>query len=502
MQPNIKIDENNSIILSYHFLYDNTIVMKGIKDKTIINNNLEYENLLNYVDRLYSKNKIFEFKNISGNKLFILNNKYKLLHELKIIKIYIQFFSNNIAFLNIELNSNEKDISRLYDINKRLTSFYTKKVETYITIGDDNLHKIDKKCVKNNLKDYVNLYNPDINKKPNDYPFSNNNDLKHFKGRVGPSSEEKYCITIDNDNILNDNYHFNINRHYLYFENHIKLIKKEKKEHKKIYYINYNTFITSLIIKYVKPNDGVLFYDNFNPIATNYINSYITLSCDSDIFKDEYNNNFISFEPLLSSKTNKGKYLFNIDYFNIYQSQTDIFTIGNSHNIVNILDKNIDINIKNNKKSMHFYTYQLSQLQRVSILRIINASILNIENIVGNISIIDRIKKSWKSFKMTNKTISDYSNFLTNINFSIISNSSSIDNSYQFFRKCNEVNLLTSQWNNISFKLKDSKSILLYVLGKYAIFAIISLILLSIYSKDIINYIETLVLIFFKITIL
>ena len=497
MSKEMKIDTGTTINLSYNFLYEEESVFDGVKDGSIKDSDLKYENLLNYVDRLYKKNKIFHYDNVDGKKLYLYDKKKFKSYELIIKDIYILFFENNMAFLNLKLKYMGEDLEELYKINKSLTNFYTKIDQTFVAVGDKNHNIINMSSeeYENGIKKYENIppetneekpllktfkidknskiysafiktYSPVVKK---DYPFANedaSDELKSFQDRVGPTKVDKNIIHLQNE----EDYEGEVNEHYLYFQNQQKLNKKIKKEEKQLRYIDYDTFITSLIIKYVKPNNGVLFYDNFNPIATNYINSYITISCDSSMIKEAVNDNFLSFEPLISSKPLKGKCITNPDYFNIFQSQSDMFTIGNSHNIVHILDNCIEKNtlksIKDRKASAHFYTYQLSQLQRSSILRIINASILNVNDIVQERTLYRKIIDSYKTYRMINKSVEDYAKYLTNINFSIISNSSSMDNSYQFFRKCNEVGMLNDQWGKVSLKLKDSKTIIGFILNE------------------------------------
>lgn len=568
MDAKTEIEKGASIILSYNFLYDVEVLKEGLNAKTITKNDLEYENLLNYVDRLYVKTKISYYKALDGKKLYLYDEKKKKSFKLDIEKIYILFFENNTAFLNIKLKYADSNLEDLYQINKHLTTFYTKANQVYVRVGDDNCNALsvpledfekslkrrenrdclerfetDKKSfqesgspylqnqesrykivkkggavfVNTNFDDNITLreslykeftesYSP-INKRhgeKNDYPFSVDYDKSYnmasFPDRIGPVKEERRKISKQNeepiwlqkriDNLVAENKRdsaqtelcelrrerikeykrkleasfLGVNEHYLYFENQQTLSALEK-EKNKLRYVDYDTFITSLIIKYVKPNKGVLFYDNFNPVATNYVNSYITLTCDGDAIDREAANNFVSFEPLISSKIKKGGKIAKPDYFEIYQSQSDMFAIGNSHNMVHILDKK-NKDMVTNKKEQHFYAYQLSQLQRSSILRIINSSVLNITDIAEKTSLRNRVNDSRKSYLMISESVEKYTKFLTNINFSIISNSSSVDNSYQFFRRCNEVDELTNQWGKVSVKLADSKKILEIILNE------------------------------------
>jgi len=531
------IQEGTSIILSYNFLYDEESVNKGFEKGEIIKNDLHYENLLNYVDRLYEKNKIFYYKDVRGKKLYIYNKKDKKFYWVAIEDIYILFFDNNMAFLNLKLEYEGSSLEELYSINKHLTTFYTKADDQiYVAVGDDNFNQLnmdierfEKECNdliqdKNNLENLLkevqknkqelfesngkskkneklnfkiiknaNLvilnddigrgideiyikFEPDISKNP--IPFSDEELLQEYKDRVGPTIKEKKEIEQQN----REEDFSEINQNYLYFENQQALTKKIKKEQNRLRYINYNTFISSLIMKYVKPNNGVFFYDNFNFIATNYINSYITLSCHSSLIDEAVENNFLYFEALISSKIKRGKKIVQADYFKIFQSQADIFTIGNSHNIVHILDDSLNKAIKNRKKSDHFYTYQLSQLQRNSILKIITASILNINKIAENELFRDKIINIYKTYFMINNSIDNFKKFLTNINFSTISNSASMDSSYKFFRECNDVEKLVSQWGTISFKLKDSRTTIEFIINESKVLFVLMTISVLIYS--------------------
>ena len=326
------------------------------------------------------------------------------------------------------------------------------------------------------LDRYYPVYTPYKSQEQRDYPYSGENH-DGFKGQVGPLEKEKTSIENQNKNMfksIKEEY----NRHYLYYENQYKLVNQRYDDESIFEFIHYDTFITSLILKFVKQNKRLMYYDNFNPISTNYINSYITLVCDN--LDGEYENNFLSFEPLLNSKASKGKKITNSDFFHIYQSQVDIFTLGNSHSILHLIDKDAK-DIKNNKETTHFYTYMLTTIQRNFILNIITSSIVNINNIENStINMKD-------SYKQLSSTLNKYNMFLTNYNFKIISNSASVDNSYNFFRKCNEVDKLAAQWSSISFKLKDFKSIISHILykspKKLALFILIFIVGFNLFNR-------------------
>ena len=168
----------------------------------------------------------------------------------------------------------------------------------------------------------------------------------------------------------------------------------------------------------------------------------------------------------LNSKASKGDKITKSDFFEVYQSQADMFTLGNSHSIVHILDKKAK-DIKNNKETTHFYTYLLTTVQRNFILNIINSSIVNINNLGEKTSSISDVKHT---FLQLLNTMDKFNTFLTNYNFKVISNSSSVDNSYNFFRECNEVDKLTSQWTAISFKINNWKKILSHILQKRPVY--------------------------------
>lgn len=562
MNTDINI-EDGSIILSYSFMYDEDTVKKN-HDKE--NDLPKIENLLSYTDRLFANNKIKKYMKQSVS-LYCKETIYKL----KIDDISILFFENKIAILYIKISSLDDclDIEKLYNINKALTSFYTKKNDSYLYIGkgDPLLIKLPiekfttkveevKNRVKNNdqwnsdimiealknevpknkiifedeyikLKNIENkkeketiieveikkyndfikafceenylLYTPHVGKfkKPYEkdekakrakraYPFSD--EYKEFKGRVGFSLNEKSQIKEQNEELNKElnkeqNEEFNLdkikyNPHYLYFEILQKLTEHKRKKDHIFEFIHYDTFITSLIMEYVKPNKDFQYYDTFNPRGTSYINSYITLTCDAEIINKEYENNFISFEPLISSKTVKGKNITNPEFFNIYQSQADIFTIGNSHNIVHIIDKDTS-NMKANKEE-HFYVYLLTCMQRSYILNIINSSIVNLNYLDKNN--INPLKMK-SAYKKLSDAINDYNNYLTNVNFTVISNNSSVDSSYNFFRECNEIDKLTNQWSNVSKRFNDWKSILSHVLSRYPVLSVLAVVIFGLAIK-------------------
>ncbi len=533
MNTDINI-EDGSIILSYSFIYDEDTVKKINVDE---NELPKIENLLSYTDRLFANNKI---KKYDKETVFLYFKE--TIYKLKIDDMNILFFENKIAILYIKLLSKDfSNLKKLYNINKALTNFYTKKNDSYLYIGEENPSEIklpikefetkiqgmqeekiiDAPCsdiitalketeilknkviyendaikIKkiqndNELKIYTTIkkynkftktfseghhlfYNPhDEDKKA--YPI--NDAYKKFKGRVGFSCDEQNKITEQNKEFDLDK---ECNRHYLYFDNQKILTEKKRKKEHIFDFIHYDTFITSLIMEYVKPNEGFQYYDTFNPGATSYINSYITLKCDSEVINKEYTNNFVSFEPILSSKTSKGKKITNPDFFNIYQSQADIFTIGNSHNIVHIIDKDVDSNMKTNKEKDHFFVYLLTSMQRSFILNIINSSIVNINNLEKNNFNPSKIRKTYQKLS---DALDDYNSYLTNVNFKVISNNSSVDSSYSFFRKCNEIDKLTSQWDIVSLKFNGWKSILSHVLNKHPTIFILTIVTFGLVIK-------------------
>jgi len=566
---NIKIDKC-SIILTYSFLYDECVVKKAAEDKKI-KNLPKVENLLNYVDKLFEKNRAITLLDTKKNIYLYAG----IIYELKLEKAEIYFFDNNIAFLYLKLTPLTEDLQSLYHINKALTTFYTKKSDDYIYLGvkDPSSLNLEKKefleivnAIKVNTKEdkilkdkkneileefhkehelfneyysdnYISLkeienerllveismeneftkafykiyiaknkkyelYSPheknddsfDENQEeifkdrasyckniftrafykifiaknnescyPHEtphYPFDKSRE-KTFKDRVGYCKKEFKNINQQNEEFTQENIG---NRHYLYFENQQKLAEDTEK----FDFIHCDTFISSMVMKYLKKNDGTLYYDNFNPIATNYVNSYITLICDAEIINDEYKKNFVSFEPLISSKTNKGSKITQSDFFHIYQSQADIFTLGNSRNILHILDKKAKL-MKSNKEHDHLFVYLLTSVQKIFLLNIINSSIVQNQKL-----------NTIKIYSWLSKAKDNYNRFLTNYNFKVISNNSSVDSSYHFFRKCNRVDELSSQWNDVSFTFDDSKSILGHIIKLHPVLTIFITIIVSI----------------------
>jgi hypothetical protein len=541
---------DGSIILSYSFIYDEESVPTGGDLPKV-------ENLLSYADRVFEKNRIYKYENLKDNYfedivLRVEGRKFETF-KLRVEDVNILFFQDNIAILYIKITPSTKDLKSLYKINRALTQFYTKQKsnDAFIYFGKEKFEDIKislqqfqehlgeflqnekiknanrqlcedmLKATKNVVSTYQEVfkhkslqlatylskereemikielleineftqmlldtyyptYTPYISQDKKEYPLSGEK-IDDFSGRVGIVEEEREALEKQESQ-----------RHYLYFENQLKLVNKSAKEGK-YEFVHYDTFITSFILKYVAVNSRLKYYDNFNPLSTSYINSYITLVCEG--IEDEYENNFISFEPLVNSKASKGKKITNSDFFNTYQSQADMFTIGNSHSIVHILDKNVE-NLKNNKETTHFYTYLLTTTQRNFILNIISTSIVNINNI-GDQKV--SLKDTIHNFQQLTKTLDKYNTFLTNYNFKIISNSSSVDNSYNFFRKCNEVDKLTSQWSAISFKMKDWKSILSHILHKKPLYLfgimMIALALLNVFNhiiNDLFNLLPSL----------
>ena len=505
--------EYGSIILSYSFIYNQEKVKK-CKDTLP-----KVENLLSYVDSLFKNNKIHKY---DKQKVYLYQNEK--IYTLSIEKMEIIFFEDSvdIATLYIKLVPDNVDLKELYHINRALSRFYSKEAkDRFIYLGSDPRNiKLSLEEFKSNIQELIELdetlvqtllesietkeipknkiifkdenielkkivtsngvsldfktikeskftkafcklnytfYNPHETKikKKCCYPF--NGDNQGFPGRVGFDKDE-YQEICSNNSVCDQEH----NRNYLYFNKQKEIAQKLRKEQGIYEFIHYDTFITSLITEYVKPNEGFMYYDTFNPTGTSYINSYITLSCDSKTLNDEYDKNFISFEPLISSKVVVGNTIKRDDFFKTYQSQADMFTLGNSHNIVHIVDTKAK-DIISRKENVHFYVYLLTVVQRNFILNIITSSIINIKDVeTKNI----RIKDIFHSYKKLSATLDNFNTFLTNYNFKVISNSSSVDNSYEFFRECNEIDKLSSQWGTVSSKFKDWKSVLAHILRR------------------------------------
>jgi hypothetical protein len=532
---NINIDDC-SIILTHSFIYDEDVV----NSEDDIGEFPNIDNLLSYVKAINKevkvKSKIFTHDNIT-----LYGKKENIAYNLNIEDTKIYFFDNNIAFLYIKITPTQKDLESLYNINRMLTSLYKKDRDSYVYIGkktpfknkpcptisttkkksieylkvnnsykkykayiNELINKISENTIENKyffeddrlkikfikntqqiwieivkydtltkaiLKLYVEdnkeifqFYTPhNEDKSQRDYPLTTCSLDDEVKGRVGLTKDEKKKLSENSGN-----------KHYWDIEKHIFAVEEEKDIYS---FINYDTFITSLILKYVKHNDSIFYFDNFNPLATKYINSYITLTCESKVLDDEYENNFISFEPLLSSKVNKGNKLTNADYFNIYQSQVDMFTIGNAHNIVHILDTKAK-DIKANKEQDHFHTYLLTNVQRVFILNIINNSISHNKNILG--TGIREIINKYNIFSMTRKK---FTNFMTNYNFQVISNSSSIDKSYSFFRKCNDIDKLFEQWRLVSARFTTWRDVIAHISKVHPVLLVLFVALIPIVIK-------------------
>lgn len=538
-----------NIKLSFPFIYSkeklNSPIQKDAYKEIGIAENHHPENLLSYVDRLYSKNRVCRYKNFPTNMQLYNHNKNEMF-LLDIEEITINFYTDNIAFLNIWFKVQFSTLEELYKINKYITSIYTKTSasnQVFVHLGNQSslkikikkeefqkryleyfkkddrvaiekllqsdkahekvlLHEIEFKKYTNDNQEFIEiskLNSSAISKKilnrysqehlsfyspyqegKKDYPFSpsDRDEEKIFKGRVGFNETEKLKIQEMNKKFNGEKIDEKINQHYIYFENQLKIFENKKK------FIHYDTFITSLILEFVKLNSGYMFYDNFNPLATSYLNNYIVLEIDNTTLKQEMQQNYISYEPLISIKTNRGTTIDSMDYFEAFQSQTDIATIGNSHSIVHLIGAQ-NKSIVNNKLTSHYFTYQLTLFQRVKILNIINQTILNNDAK----RYFEKMLKSYKNMRAINNQIDEYKKYLTNYNFSVISNSASVDASYKFFRACNNIDKLTNQWNTISYKFGDIEDIFSHTFGFIAII-ILTLPLLYAYGKNFWEFIE------------
>jgi len=524
MNEKDSIIDEGSIILSYTFKYEENII-QDIKNKEgknkVFSKMPKIGNLLSYADRILDESIEYNYPQLENKEIVLrIDNDFFPLH---ISYAKIAFFQNNMAILYFKIDLKKLTLLTLYKINRALTQFYMKEknedvslyfgskkiqgikiqlsdfqqdlekncqklkeyetiknsidieVERFTTVYKNNYFKINKymdsinnrpmiriDIIKNNaftkqlLTKYYPIYSPYQEDSKKAYPLS---DIKidGFSGRVGIIEGEKQLLE-EVQQCQNKE-----KRHYCYFENQLRLVEKKANEENKIEFIHYDTFITSLILKFVAVNDRVKLYDNFNPTATSNLHSYITLVSNDINLKKVYEENFVNFEPLLNMKKHHGQTIIKPDFFKIYQSQADILTIGNAHSIVHILDKESK-HIKNNKETIHYYIYIYTVLQRNFMLNIINSSIVNINKIgESNASIFD-IKHNYKHLS---DTIDKYNTFLTNYNFEVLSNSPSVNGSYEFFRKCNEVSKLASQWSTISYKLGNWKNILSIILQKH-----------------------------------
>ncbi len=82
------------------------------------------------------------------------------------------------------------------------------------------------------------------------------------------------------------------------------------------------------------------------------------------------------------------------------------------------------------------------------------------------------------AYKKISDDINDYNNYLTNVNFTVISNNSSVDSSYNFFREYNEIDKLTTQWSNVSKRFNGWKSILSHVLSRYPVLSVLAMVII------------------------
>ena len=539
-----------NIKLSFPFMYSKEVVENlGESNFKKISSSEDYhpENLLSYVDRLYSKNLVCNYK-VEEYFIHLFNQAKNEMFLLDLKEVTITFFADEIAFLNLHLKVKYTSVEELYKINKYITNIYTKTASSnpvfvhlskknalkinmekekfqsgylecfnkedcmeidalmhsedkfkqivvseikfkkytkdgleFIEISGLNDSKLSQSILERHCKEQMNFYTP-YKKDKRDYPFSpsKSDEETMFKGRVGFNHEEYQKIKGMNENF--DPEHMDgVNRHYLYFENQLKIFEnaKEKEE-----FIHYDTFLTSLILEFVKPNKGYMFYDNFNPLATSYLNNYITIEVDTQTLQEEIKSNYITYEPLVSIKTKKGSKIESVDFFEAFQSQADIITIGNTHSIVHLIG-NGSSSLVNNKLTTHYFVYQLTLFQKVKILNIINQTILN----NNGKNFVFRIWRSYKNMMAINEQVDEFKKFLTNYNFSVISNSASVDASYKFFRKCNDVDKLAGQWNTISLKFGDFKEIFAHSFGIVAVI-ILLLPLLFAYGQSAVELFE------------
>ena len=171
------------INLSFPFIYSKD-TLKNIKleDNKKKNNKIP-ENLLSYVDRLYGNNAIYEYCDINFLFLLVEESKKKTsLYTLEVENININFFKEEIAFLNLELIFEYSSLEELYKVNKYITSIYSKKdkdVFVYfsknkkipLSIYAEDIGEIEKLFSKEDFEKIKKIINPES--KVNEITISN-----------------------------------------------------------------------------------------------------------------------------------------------------------------------------------------------------------------------------------------------------------------------------------------------------------------------------------------
>ncbi len=461
-----------NFIYTYIFIYDNEKIkelenIEKAKKLKFFEQVKHTDKFFVYFDKFY-KNKIKKFNVLEyykkkSNANFIITD-FKDKYNFKFNDVFIYFFPNNLAFLVLDVEVNDyKTFEDLYKFNSLFVKIYSKQSNSYIIKSDTFSSKTD----KTEIKEFCEKCNLSQNDK-GDYVFTAK-EIKEFFDKFNPYKIDKYLKDriglIKNDN--EDNTYLLKNK--LWEDLHYANYKKVEEELKPFRAVHYDTFFTSFYVDFVKINTKIEYYDNFNPLDTNYLHVYTTFIEDN--LKENLEENFAKYEPFLHNKKSKGEILV-ADFFDIYQTQADWFIIGNEQNLINILKKETYDKIQTNIKNQRFLLYLFMSFQSVFL------------TMAENKLIFSNTGNFFKKVNFIIDSMDEYVEFLSNYNFVDISDEPSINSYYKFLQKNknihNKLDALKAlsgfhrSFKNITQNLISKKSLIVWIILTPIIFKAIN----------------------------
>lgn len=325
------------------------------------------------------------------------------------------------------------------------------------------------------IKEYNDIYiclnkKCSLNEKYN--PYKDNFLKEILKNKDGLVDNPKYKEDKKIINFIKNNNYKNIKS--LHFKDFCNILNAL---HNNYDAIHFDTFFVSLFIRFVKLNKKFEYYDNFNPLGVNYLNLYATfIEPDRDNIKSLFDNNFDKYEPIFHYK-NKIGIIKKVDFFDIKQIQSNTFILLNENNIINILyAKNID-NDFHFISNQWFLTYLFVSFQNVYLSLVLDKMILtNTDNII-------------KEIKFVKSATKEYINFVSNYNFTDISDDPELNSYYKFIKKNKTIEDKLDNIKLFTGYNKTLQEILLNSMSKENMLIIIVLILLLPIAFKIYNFI-------------
>ena len=447
------------------FIYDDEKIKKQMVEKSKKYQEIKYKDRL-----LVSLDKMFKGKCKEDNikKIDILDyynyNKssqhydfcitdFRKIFKFNLEKANIYLFPNSIALLVVEVETKDDlSIEDLYYFNSMFISIFkqegipiyvVKKIDFFLNYKYEKIfQKFSKENykIKNNIAHFTleGLKKETAKKKRIFKSYSPYKDETIKKLNKDSNKEISLTLLEKNANILEQKKTFR-NLHFGNFEDIHGILKRPFRA------IHFDTFITSLFVDFVKLNKKTEYYDNFNPLGTNYMNVYTAFKEEN--LDEVYENNFSKYEPFLHNKKNAGS-IKKIDFFDVYQTQADWFIITNEYNLINIVTPKTFHNVNGIIENQRFLVYLLVTFQNIYLtMSEIKAILTNTGNII-------------KTLQFTSSSVNQYIEFLNNYNFADISDEPSLNSYYHFLKKSKGIESKLSNLKLISTYNSSFKDIL------------------------------------------